>query len=137
MIVFLLALLATSASPPAAARSVEQEAPSVEQEIVVVAQKLARWRAKFVVRGPKLTCTTKRSTGDAEIDAIGCAAFEQCVGQLRSRIDESDRVDLPKATRRKMKVSIGRDLEACITARRDELIADLADRRFRRQSGGL
>jgi len=82
----------TTASPPA-----------VEQEIVIIAQRLRNWRARYAVRGSETTCATTRSTGDREIDAIGCISFETCVRQLRPRIDE--------------------------------LIAELADRRFRARNG--
>ncbi|HMG48424.1 MAG TPA: hypothetical protein VK614_13315 [Allosphingosinicella sp.] len=109
--------------------------PTVEQEIVVIGERLRTWRARYSVRGSQVRCRTTRSTGDREIDAIGCVAFETCIGQLRARIDESDRRDLESATRRSMKAAIQRDLPTCVTARRDELIADLADRRFRARNG--
>jgi hypothetical protein len=110
--------------------------PAVQQEIVVIAQRLRNWRARYAVRGSEMTCATTRSTGDREIDAIGCASFETCVRQLRPRIDESDRTDLARSVRRSMKDAIRRDLRTCVDARRDALIAELADRRFRARNGG-
>jgi hypothetical protein len=109
--------------------------PAVEQEITVIGRKLKTWRADYAVRGSQMACRTKKSTGDREIDAIGCQSFEQCVAKLRPRIDQSDRPDLAMAERKQMKVSIKRDLRTCVDARRDELIADLADRRFRARAG--
>jgi len=124
--------LLLSASQAAASAS----PPTVEQEIIVIGERLRTWRARYSVRGSQMRCRTTRSTGDREIDAIGCAALETCVGQLRVRIEESDRRDLERSTRRSMKAAIRRDLGTCVTARRDELIADLADRRFSARNGG-
>jgi hypothetical protein len=125
----LLILLVAQAGAPASA-------PGVAQEIVVIGRKLDRWTASYVVRGNTIGCRTKISTGDREIDAIGCASFEACVGQLRERINESDRKDLEEATRKTMKGAIKRDLAACVRIRRDALIADLADRRFTARNPG-
>ena len=124
MLSLLLAVSQAAATPP-----------GVEREIVVIGERLRTWRARYSVRGRQVRCRTTRSTGDREIDAIGCVAFEACIGRLRARIDESDRSDLESATRRSLKAAIRRDLAPCLTAHRDELIADLADRRFRARSG--
>lgn len=110
--------------------------PDVEREIMVIGQRLRTWTARYAVRGSQMSCRTRRSTGDREIDAIGCVAFETCVGQLRPRIDESDRTDLERSARRRMKEAIRRDLRTCVNVRRDELIAELAERRFRARNGG-
>jgi hypothetical protein len=120
---------------PAGQSGATASPPAVEQEIVVIAQRLRNWRARYAVRGSEMTCRTTRSTGDPEIDAIGCASLETCVRRLRPRIEESDRTDLARSTRRSMKESIRRDLGTCVDARRDELIAELADRRFRARNG--
>jgi hypothetical protein len=109
--------------------------PTVAQDIVVIGERLRTWRARYSVRGSQVRCRTTRSTGDREIDAIGCASFETCISRLRARIDESDRTDLESSVRRMMKASIQRDLPPCVDARRDELIADLADRRFAARNG--
>ena len=108
----------------------------VQEEIIVIGRKLKGWAAVYAVRGSEMTCKTKKSTGDRAIDAIGCQSFEECVAKLRSRIDLSDRPDLAKAERARLKASIKRDLGICVDGRRDELIAELADRWFRSRSGG-
>jgi hypothetical protein len=109
--------------------------PAVEQDITVIGQRLRRWTARYEVRGSRVSCRTRRSTGDREIDAIGCSAFAACILQFRPRIEESDRTNLESSVRRRMKDAIQRDLAACVDARRDELIAELADRRFRARTG--
>lgn len=130
LLIVLSLLLSTSQAAPA------PRPPAVAQEIVVIGQRLRTWTALYAVRGSRMSCRTRRSTGDREIDAIGCLAFETCVDRLRSRIDESDRTDLERSARRRMKEAIRRDLRTCVDARRDELIAELADRRYRTRNGG-
>jgi hypothetical protein len=129
LLIVLSLLLSAGQAPPA------PRPPAVEQDITVIGQRLGRWTARYEVRGSRVSCRTRRSTGDSEIDAIGCRAFETCILQFRPRIDESDRTDLEGSVRRRMKEAIRRDLGTCVDARRDELIAELADRRFRARGG--
>jgi hypothetical protein len=127
-VLIVLALLSASqgfSTPP----------PDLERGIIVIGERLRHWTARYAVRGSQTTCRTRRSTGDREIDAIGCAAFEMCVGQLRPRIDESDRADLEGSARRSMKAAIQRDLRTCVDARRGELIAEVAERRYSARHG--
>jgi len=98
-----------------------------ENEIVVIGERLKKWTGKYKIRGKKMRCSTKQSSGDREIDAIGCAAFKACATKLRSRINASDSKSLDKKTRKAMKVSIKRDLSTCVVERRKYLIANLAD----------
>lgn len=104
--------------------------PQVARDIVVIGRKLQRWQSKYFVRGRQLGCQTRKSTGDAEIDAIGCAAFETCVTRLRPQIDESDRPDLDKSSRKRMKVLLKQRLSACVKEQREQLIGELAERRW-------
>ncbi|MEA3014833.1 MAG: hypothetical protein QOD42_3378 [Sphingomonadales bacterium] len=130
MLIVLSLLLAAGQAAPA------PRPPAVEHDITVIGQRLRSWTARYSVRGSRVSCRTRQSTGDREIDAIGCRAFETCIGQLGPRIDESDRADLDGSLRRRMKEAIRRDLRTCVDARRDALIADLADRRFGARAGG-
>jgi hypothetical protein len=102
----------------------------VQDDITVIGQRLTKWIGKYEIRGSRMKCKTKSSTGDNEIDAIGCQSFETCASKLQTRIDASDVKDLDKPTRLAMKEAIKRDLHTCVVERRDVLIADLADRRF-------
>jgi hypothetical protein len=108
---------------------------AIQQEIVVLGGKLKRWTASYEVRGTATKCATKKSSGDLEVDKIGCASFEACLPALQPRIDTSDKPDLDKKARRAIKVSIKRDLAACVTNRRDEAIAELAERRWQARQG--
>jgi hypothetical protein len=102
----------------------------VQSDVVVIGDRLKLWTGTYAIRGSRMKCATKRSSGDAEIDAIGCAAFQTCADGLQPRIAASDVRALDRRTRLAMKDAIKRDLSACVLARRDELIADLAERRF-------
>lgn len=123
MLLTLLPLSSVQSAQPA-------PAPQVAREVVVIGRKLQRWQSKYFVRGRELGCQTSKSTGDAEIDAIGCAAFETCVARLRSQIDESDRPDLDKSGRKRMKVVLKQRLSACVKGEREQLIGELAERRW-------
>lgn len=81
-----------------------------------------------------MKCSTKTSTKDIEIDAIGCQAFELCADTLKSRIVASDDTGLDRKARLAMKVEIKRDLSDCVKVRRAELIAALAARRAAKKS---
>ncbi len=103
--------------------------PSSDQEIVVIGRRLQSWSGKYSIKGSKMSCRTKRSTGDRAIDAIGCSAFETCAGQLESRIRASDVSGLARDARMTMKAAIKQDLSACVSTRRTELIAELSSQR--------
>lgn len=100
-----------------------------QAEIVVIGQRLSHWTGKYAIRGAKLRCATKTSSGDAEIDALGCKAFDTCADQLSPRITASDDRSLPKENRISMKESIKHDLSLCVADQRVMLIARLADYR--------
>jgi hypothetical protein len=105
------------------------EESNTSDDIVVIARRLNSWSGKFSVRGDKVKCATKKSTGDNEIDAIGCSAMAQCLPPLQPRITASDNSALDKAARISMKESIKRDLTTCVKETRADLIAELARRR--------
>lgn len=86
----LVATLALAAVQPAV------EVPA-EDEIVVVGNKLRDWRGTWRVRDGAVKCKTKRSTGDREIDAIGCNAMVTCMTPLVPQWQEIEDADLRKA----------------------------------------
>jgi hypothetical protein len=102
---------------------------SQQKEIVVVGQRLSHWTGKYAIRGSKLRCITKTSSGDRDIDALGCGAFDACADQLASRIAATDEKTLPKEVRVSMKESVERDLSICVAEKRVVLIRELAKHR--------
>lgn len=104
-------------------------ADAEQAEIVVIGQRLARWSATYMIRGSKLRCAAKTSTGDPDIDSLGCKAFETCADQLAPRIAKSDEKSLANSDRLAMKAGIKQDLSACVADQRTVLIAELAKNR--------
>ena len=102
---------------------------SDQKEIVVVGQRLSHWTGKYAIRGSKLRCITKISSGDREIDALGCGAFDACADQLAHRIAATDEKTLSKEVRLSMKESVKHDLSICVAEKRVVLIGELAKKR--------
>ena len=108
----------------------QQAAIAPEQtEILVIGKRLLHWTGKYAIRGNKLRCSTKSSSGDRDIDALGCRAFDYCADQLAPQIAATDEKSLPKATRLTMKESVKRDLSTCVASKRITLIEELATHR--------
>ncbi|TPG14462.1 hypothetical protein [Sphingomonas oligophenolica] len=105
-------------------------APKESGEIVVVGERLKNWRGRFAVRGGKSTCKTIVSTGDAEIDAIGCQAMATCLPPMQARIIASDAKGIQRDARKDLKAALGLELAQCCQNRRDALVVELVDRRF-------
>ena len=125
MLLLFMMILATDQAAPMA---------PTQDEIVVIGQRLSRWTGKYEIRGAKMKCSTKTSTKDIEIDAIGCQAFQICADTLQSRIAASDDTQLDRKARLAMKVELRRDLTDCVMVRRAELIEALAARRAAKNS---
>ena len=102
----------------------------LQKDIVVIGTRLQRWQGTYQIRGSRMKCATKASTGDPQIDATGCTAFEVCANTLSTRIAASDDKSLAKAVRISMKETIKQDLSACVGDKRASLIAALAQRRL-------
>lgn len=87
-----------------------QDVPDANDEIVVLARKAqaVRWDWRVNDSGVLTKCRITRSSGDAEVDRIGCAATRVCAAKK-------------PASRKAM--------TACIIATRRDLLVDLADRR--------
>ena len=99
-------------------------------EIVVVGKRLKSWRGKATIKGSKASCKTSVSTGDKEIDLIGCQALEVCLPPFQTRVDASAAKGISSAVRKEMVAALNRDLADCVRERRSVLVADLVDRRM-------
>jgi len=119
----LIALTLQSVAAPALA-------DTVEQDIVVTANKLDRWRGKFSLPGEKFKCKTITSSGDKAIDPLGCAAIVQCLEPLRARIRASDDTSLGTPAQLALKKAITDELGPCVGATRKTMVAEfVANRR--------
>lgn len=114
------ALLLLAAGPPAGVD------PALAAQVTAIAGKLHEWRGAWGVAGKTLGCKTARTTGDEDIDAIGCAALLACVKpaypQLKAIADGKGTVDEKK---RKIGAKLA-TLDTCMKQHRGEGIAALA-----------
>ena len=119
LLVPLLLAAASAGAPPAREAS---------NEIVVIGQKLEkRWKGHLVKDKGRLACKTKRSTGDAAIDAIGCGAMLHCMLAIEAQMDAlaADRA-LPRRDRRRQMGTLVKSRVPCMEDYRDTAIARLA-----------
>ena len=99
------ALLLLAAQPAAAAPV------PLENDIVVIGQRLTKLKAKVSTdRQGRLRCRIKKSSGDSGLDAAFCGIAQHCV---------------------EANPASAAVLEACMTRRKDEMIAALAASRAR------
>ena len=107
-------------------------APAAQQdEIRVVGQRLQNWRGKMFSRRGSDRCDTLVSSGDAEIDRVGCSAMAHCYAIHRAGLNEA--ATRPRAVRNTHPVY--RLMGVCVRDQRDLLIAALAERRYRARQG--
>lgn len=123
MIAPLLALLLMSTG--------EVAPPSADQDILVLANKLQRWTGKFQIRGTRRKCLTVTSSGDTEVDHVGCEAFLACADQYQAETDASDERRIDKETRRARKATLIGHMKDCISDQRVVLLAQLKALRLR------
>ena len=57
---------------------------AVTEEIVVIGERLNRWRGRTINKNGIRTCKTLKSTKDRHIDAIGCNAMLTCITSLEA-----------------------------------------------------
>jgi len=117
----LLALAMQIASDPVTAR---------QDEIVVIGQKQKNWRGNLKHKKGVPFCKTTRSTGDKEIDKIGCDAMIICFP-----IHGSSLMKLAKQYKKKSEFNaaakpIYAEMGNCVFKNRDQGISELADKRL-------
>lgn len=128
----LLALLAhlQDVAPPSAAASL-----STQDEIRVIGRKLRDWRGAIKLGEHAAACVTKRSTGDRDIDQIGCDAMTACVPPFEAELKDAYTRTTDKTVRGQRSADITRRMTACFEAQHDARIAALADRRAAQRAG--
>ena len=107
-----------------------QDAPAeTAEEIVVIGEKMKQWNAAIRYRDGKAICTIKKSTGDPDVDRIGCDSMTQCFDAMRPRFDSTQDKALDRATRKQRLAEANTDLTACVVEKRGDMIAALAEKR--------
>ena len=105
-------------------------APPAEEEIVVIADRLKGWSGKVRDTLGIRSCRTTRSTGDKEIDAIGCRVLTDCFLPMKKRLIAAVKAAGRDAERRKAAMEpLNAEIATCANERRMKLISDLLDRR--------
>ncbi len=80
---------------------------------IVVTARRQDWRAVLVMGGSSARCRVVTSTGDAELDRIGCARMTDCFTAAEPRFAALATARLPLAARKRVRTEINRDLTAC------------------------
>ncbi|WP_397603240.1 hypothetical protein [Sphingorhabdus sp.] len=106
-----------------------------EDDIVVIGNKLKVWNGKGGVTFGIRRCRTTKSTGDKEIDNIGCRVMIDCLLPMKPRIIGAAKAAGRDAEKRKAaQAPLNAELTACVNARRAALINELLDRRAAKRS---
>jgi hypothetical protein len=116
--------LAISVQNTPAAESPVQASP----DIVVIARQLSNWRGRTRSRNGQIACETVRTSGDIEIDAIGCEAMLTCLTLQRASI-EAVNAAANRRERRERQAQANRALGECVSGQYDVGVSALADRR--------
>ena len=109
--------------------------PAVEHEIEVIGNRLRSWRGEWKMHDGGVRCKTKRSTGDREIDALGCAAMVTCMTPLVPQWQEIERAKLTRkeSSSRLNALLASADVSGCLlTVRENGIAALVAARRSKR-----
>ena len=115
-----------AAAGPVAVRAA---AAAPTDEIVVMVRKLKTWRGTWGSKKGVFSCTTRRSTGDAGIDAIGCAAIDDCVRPPVPEFQAIADAKLTKRERNRRMNALAQSLLPCLNTQHQSGIEALADRR--------
>jgi hypothetical protein len=113
-------------------------ATPVEDDIVVIGNKLNGWTGKVSDTIGIRRCRTTQSTGDKEIDAIGCRVLTDCFVPLKPRmIAAAKAAGRDQEKRRAALAPLNAEMKECFKERRTTLIVELLDRRaIERSEGG-
>ncbi|ANY19063.1 hypothetical protein A6F68_00528 [Tsuneonella dongtanensis] len=127
MLASVLFVLAQAAAP--AGVDTSKVDPKVAAQVPVITEKLRQWRGTWAAVDGKLACRTVKTSGDEEVDKIGCFATLTCVKpaypELKAIADGKGTED-DKKLRMRAKLD---SLQTCMTRHRGQGIAELALKR--------
>lgn len=105
------------------------EAAAPSPDIVVMARKLKNWRGEWKLRKGRVTCKTRKSTGDKEIDAIGCQAMSTCLTPHVSGIEAITSSKEASDSKNKRLAAVLNSTLPCVNAEHEKGLVALAERR--------
>ncbi len=107
---------------------------AVANEVVIIGEKLKRWGAGLHFTKAGAQCIIKQTTGDPEIDKIGCDALEKCWRPMIPLYAQTAK--FPRAQRRISEEPLNAKLTQCVRDERSDMVAELAQRRAAPRSDG-
>ncbi len=109
---------------------IQATTPAPVDDIVVIGQRLQRdFKADVRFGKAGAACKIRKSTGDAEIDRIGCTAMTTCFPQYQSRYQGTGDRAIKPETRKVMRAALNGEFTRCVDRQHQALIAELAARR--------
>ncbi len=103
--------------------------PAPQDGIVVIAEKQKNWRGRLKYKKDVPLCKTTRSTGDKEIDKIGCDAMITCFPKHQSSLHALANETNNKSEADVKAKAIYAEISDCVISNRDQGISELADLR--------
>lgn len=119
-------LMAQGAAAAPATIDTSKVDPKVAAQVPVITEKLRQWRGTWAAVDGKLACRTVKTSGDEDVDKIGCYATLTCIKpaypELKA-IADAKATEEQKKARMKAKLDT---LQPCMSQRRGQGIAQLA-----------
>ena len=112
---------AGAALPPVQDRDGE-----IERTVQGMTERLKEWSASIDNSGRLDSCKTISSSGDAELDAIGCRAMSDCAIKMHSIAARLDDPSVSDADKQKLARDSSGAVTTCVVDRRSELLRSLA-----------
>ena len=122
MTVLALLLQIATPTPTHAPGSVLADVP---RDVVVIGERLKRWSGIISSNPLGTHCRTTQSTGNEQVDAIGCRAFSICWPDARRRIKDIRDKRRDPADRARIKTEAEAAFTACTQTQRTLFIAQL------------
>ena len=113
---------------PSVLEATKAQAP--DEDIVVIARKLAEWRGSAKWKGDVVTCKTTKSTKNVTADKIACDALTLCTTpDVRSEFTALKDRKIPKADRARRSEEVSRKVNECAEDVAQTHLTALAEKR--------
>ena len=124
-----IALMLAQSGALAAQDAAPAPQTEVEEQIVVIGERMRTWNGGLAKVDGKLTCRTKKSSGDEMVDAIRCGAMLTCMGELAPQIDEVIASDIARKEKQAQVEAIAAGAVPCMDAYHKTAVMRLAQSR--------
>ena len=124
-----IALMVAQSGAVAAQDAAPEPQAEVEEQIVVIGERMHTWNGGLAKVDGKLTCRTKKSSGDEMVDAIRCGAMLTCMGELAPQIDEVMASDIARKEKQAQVQAIAEGAVPCMDAYHKTAVMRLAQSR--------